>query len=152
MARPCAQAGVFTRISRVLTIGVVVLGITDGPRATEFWRQALGYVLRTDGFGGWATVLEPPGGGPGTKVALQRSQAQPQDQPRIHLDLHVADAAEQQAEVARLVSIGAERVAWDSYPDDPDFVVLADPDGNRFCIVDLSHEQKEEEFPPGPAS
>ncbi|HEX4660999.1 MAG TPA: hypothetical protein VH307_26715 [Streptosporangiaceae bacterium] len=28
----------------------------------------------------------------------------------------------------------------DSYPDDPDFVVLADPDGNRFCIVDLSHE------------
>jgi hypothetical protein len=29
---------------------------------------------------------------------------------------------------------------WDSYPDDPDFVVVADPDGNRFCIVDLSHE------------
>jgi hypothetical protein len=27
----------------------------------------------------------------------------------------------------------------DSYPDDPDFVVLADPDGNRFCIVDLAH-------------
>ena len=48
-----------------------------------------------------------------------------------------------------LVSIGAERVAWDSYPEDPDFVVLADPDGNRFCVVDLSHEQKEEEFPPG---
>jgi hypothetical protein len=30
-------------------------------------------------------------------------------------------------------------VDWDSYPDDPDFVVLSDPDGNRFCIVDLSH-------------
>jgi hypothetical protein len=132
-----------TRISRVLTIGVVVLGITDGPRATEFWRQALAYVLRNDGFGGWAIVLEPPGGGPGTKVALQRSQTQPQDHPRLHLDLHVAGPAEQQAEVARLVSIGAERVAWDSYPDDPDFVVLADPDGNRFCVVDLSHEDQE---------
>ena len=65
-------------------------------------------------------MLEPPGGGPGAKVALQRSQVQPQDHPWIHLDLHVADAAEQQAEVARLVSIGAERVAWDSYPDTPE--------------------------------
>jgi hypothetical protein len=27
------------------------------------------------------------------------------------------------------------------YPEDPDFVVLADPDGNRFCIVDLSHDR-----------
>jgi hypothetical protein len=54
--------------------------------------------------------------------------------------LHVADAAEQAAEAERLVSLGAERVDWDSYPDDPDFVVLADPDGNRFCIVDLSHD------------
>ena len=40
---------------------------------------------------------------------------------------------------ARLVGLVAERVDWDSYPDDPDFVVLADPDGNRFCIVDLGH-------------
>jgi catechol 2,3-dioxygenase-like lactoylglutathione lyase family enzyme len=131
----------------VLTIGVVVLGTTDGPRATEFWRQALGYELRTDGFGGWATVLQPPGGAPGPRIALQRSQEPPQDHPRIHLDLHVAGAAEQQAEVQRLVSLGAEQVAWDSYPDDPDFVVLADPDGNRFCVVDLSHEDQP---PPAP--
>ncbi len=30
---------------------------------------------------------------------------------------------------------------WDSYPDDPDFIVLEGPDGNQFCIVDLTHEQ-----------
>jgi len=29
-------------------------------------------------------------------------------------------------------------VPWD-YPDDPDFVVLADTEGNRFCVVDASH-------------
>jgi hypothetical protein len=29
-------------------------------------------------------------------------------------------------------------VPWD-YPADPDFVVLADPEGNRFCVVDASH-------------
>jgi catechol 2,3-dioxygenase-like lactoylglutathione lyase family enzyme len=124
---------------RVLTIGLIALGVGDVRRAAEFWCEALGYELREDGFGGWATVLVPPGGA-GTKIALQHSQTSPQEHPRLHLDLHVADAAEQAAEVARLVSLGAERADWDSYPGDPDFVVLADPDGNRFCIVDLSHE------------
>lgn len=57
--------------------------------------------------------------------------------------MHVTDATEQLAEVERLVVLGARRVDWDRYPADPDFVVLADPDGNRFCIVDLSHEEKE---------
>ena len=123
----------------MLSFGVVVLGVTDVPRAAEFWSAALGYELREDGFGGWATVLVPPGGS-GTAIALQRSQTPPEDYPRLHLDLHVADAAEQESEAARLVSLGAERVDWDRYPDDPDFVVLADPDGNRFCIVDLSHD------------
>ena len=37
----------------------------------------------------------------------------------------------------------AVRVGWDSYPDDPDFIVLADTEGNRFCIVDLGHESPE---------
>jgi catechol 2,3-dioxygenase-like lactoylglutathione lyase family enzyme len=123
----------------MLSFGVVVLGVTDVPRAAEFWSAALGYELREDGFGGWATVLVPPGGS-GTAIALQRSQTPPEDYPRLHLDLHVADEAEQESEMARLVSLGAERVDWDRYPDDPDFVVLADPDGNRFCIVDLSHD------------
>jgi catechol 2,3-dioxygenase-like lactoylglutathione lyase family enzyme len=124
----------------MLTMGVVVLGVTDARRAAEFWGTALGYERREDGFGGWAMVLVPPGGGSGTVIALQRTETPAEDHPRLHLDLHVADASEQASEAARLVSLGAERVDWDSYPDDPDFVVLADPDGNRFCIVDLSHD------------
>jgi len=123
----------------MLTIGVIAVGVTDVQRATEFWCQALGYTVRRDGFGGWATVLVSPDG-TGTKIALQTSETPPQDHPRLHLDLHVPSASEQAVEAARLVSLGAERVDWDSYPDDPDFIVLADPDGNRFCIVDLSHE------------
>lgn len=124
----------------MLNIGLIAIGVTDVRRAVEFWQKALGYELHEDGFGGWATVLTPPTGS-GTKIALQPSQTPPQEHPRLHLDLHAADASEQAIEVARLVSLGAQRVDWDSYPDDPDFVVLADPDGNRFCIVDLSHEQ-----------
>jgi catechol 2,3-dioxygenase-like lactoylglutathione lyase family enzyme len=122
----------------VLNVGVLALGVGDIERATTFWGEALGYEVRRDSFGGWATVLIPPSDS-GLKIALQLSQTTPDDHPRLHLDLHVADKHEQTSEVERLVSIGAERVNWDSYPDDPDFVVLSDPDGNRFCIVDLSH-------------
>jgi hypothetical protein len=82
-----------------------------------------------------------PPDGTGTPIALQLSQTPPQDHPRLHMDLHVADAGEQEAEAARLVSLGARRADWDSYPDDPDFIVLEDPEGNLFCIVDLSHQQ-----------
>jgi catechol 2,3-dioxygenase-like lactoylglutathione lyase family enzyme len=122
----------------MLTFGVVALGVTDVRRAQEFWCAALGYQVREDGFGGWARVLVPPDG-KGASIALQTSQTPLQDRPRLHIDLHVADAAELAAETARLLSLGATRVDWDSYPDDPDFIVLADTEGNRFCIVDLTH-------------
>lgn len=123
----------------MLTFGAVVLGVSDVRRATEFWSAALGYTLREDGFGGWSTLLMPPDAN-GLPIALQASETPPQDRPRLHFDLQVTDVAEQQAEAARLVTLGARHVDWDSYPEDPDFVVLEDPDGNRFCIVDLSHD------------
>ena len=123
----------------MLHIGVVALGVLDVDRAARFWCEALGYERRTDVFGGWSSVLEASSG-PGVRLALQSSDTPPEARPRIHLDLHVDSAAEQASEVERLVALGAERVEWDLYPDDPDFVVLADPDGNRFCIVDLSHD------------
>ena len=123
----------------MLTFGVMVLGVSDRPRAEEFWCAALGYRVREDGSGGWARVLEPADG-TGTMIALQRSETPPEDHPRQHFDLHVASAAAQEAEADRLVSLGARRVDWDRFPDDPDFIVLADTEGNRFCIVDLGHE------------
>ena len=123
----------------MLTLGQVVLGVGDVRRAAEFWRRALGYELVPGGFGGCDVVLAPPAGTPGALLALQRSETAPPPHPRSHLDLHVADRGEQTAETDRLVALGAVRVDWDGYPEDPDFVVLADPDGNLFCIVDLGH-------------
>jgi hypothetical protein len=38
--------------------------------------------------------------------------------------------------VRRLVDLGATRVEDWPYPDDADFVVLRDPDGNEFCVID----------------
>jgi len=118
-------------------LGVVALGVDDVERAAAFWGRALGYVRREDGWGGWPLSLVPPDG-EGTAIALQRSATPVREHPRTHLDLHVASAAEQEAEVERLVGLGATRVDWDGYDEDSDFVVLADTEGNRFCVVDLS--------------
>ena len=123
----------------MIRLGTVVLGVDDIDRAVTFWSAVLGYepVRFPDADNGF-TILVPPSG-EGTRVALQRSATSPQAHPRVHLDLVVDDAAEQVAEVERLVGLGAIRVPWDSYPVDPDFVVLADPDANRFCVVDAGH-------------
>jgi catechol 2,3-dioxygenase-like lactoylglutathione lyase family enzyme len=121
----------------VLRLGMVVLGVADMRRAVDFWSQALGYRLREGGSGGHWAVLTPAGGS-GAELALQVSVTPVQRHPRVHLDLATDDTAQQAQEVERLITLGAERVDWDLYPDDPDFVVLADPEGNRFCVVDTS--------------
>ncbi|MFD9165354.1 VOC family protein [Streptomyces sp. NPDC059558] len=122
----------------MLTIGTIVMGAGDVRRAADFWSRALGYVPRDGEVDeDWTVLVPADGAGPG--LALGRSVTPVQERPRVHLDLYAADAAEQEAEVARLVSLGARHVDWDSYPQDPDFVVLADPEGNRFCVIDAAH-------------
>jgi catechol 2,3-dioxygenase-like lactoylglutathione lyase family enzyme len=120
----------------MLAVGSVVLGVSDVRRAAAFWTAALGYVPRDAEVSEDWSVLVPPGGAPGVRLSLGRSQTPVQDHPRVHLDLYAGDAADQEAEVARLVALGASRVDWDSYPPDADFVVLADTEGNRFCVID----------------
>ncbi|GHJ39569.1 VOC family protein [Streptomyces sp. TS71-3] len=122
----------------MLRLGTPVIGVTDLDRATAFWTQALNLVAtqewRSDT---WQTLDYPDGSG--RALGLLRSESRPEPRPRLHLDLYVDTAREQQAEVERLISLGAQAVDWDLYPSEPDFVVLADPDGNIFCVVDLSH-------------
>ncbi|MFF3707669.1 VOC family protein [Streptomyces phaeochromogenes] len=122
----------------MLKIGSVVLGVEDVRRATAFWTEALGYVPREEPEDDWVVLVPAQGTGP--QLALGFSETPVQEHPRVHLDLYAGDAADQAAEVDRLVSLGAQRVDWDLYPNDPDFVVLADPDGNRFCVIDTGRE------------
>jgi len=118
----------------MLTVGSVVLGVSDVPRAVAFWTAALGYVPREETEYDWAVLV--PRQGTGVQVALGLSETPVQERPRVHLDLYAGDSADQLAEVERLLTLGARRVEWEPYPDDADFVVLADPDGNRFCVID----------------
>jgi catechol 2,3-dioxygenase-like lactoylglutathione lyase family enzyme len=122
----------------MIRLGTVVLGADDVDRAVSFWSRVLGYrPVRFADAEDEFTILVPPSG-EGTRVALHRADTPPQERPRAHLDLVVDDATEHANEIKRLVGLGASRVPWD-YPADPDFVVLADPEGNRFCVVDASH-------------
>lgn len=115
-----------------------MLGVVDLDRAVGFWATALDLVdsdeWRSDE---WRTLCHADGSG--RALGLLRSDSPAEARPRVHLDLFTETAEEQHAEVERLVGLGAHRVDWDLYPPNPDFVVLADPDGNIFCVVDLSN-------------
>jgi catechol 2,3-dioxygenase-like lactoylglutathione lyase family enzyme len=116
----------------MLRLGTIVLNVKDARRASQFWSQALGYAYRDGAYSQDTTpVLLPP---PMTAVAVAL-----EEDDRTHLDLHTDSALEQQAEVERLISLGATRVDW-AYPDGARFVVLADPEGNHFCVVNTSRE------------
>jgi hypothetical protein len=111
----------------MLRIGTVVLHVKDAGRASQFWSQALRYAYRDGGYGEDTTPVLLPRSEAAVAIALDEDD-------RMHLDLHTDSALEQRAEVERLISLGATRVDW-AYPDDADFVVLADPEGNLFCVV-----------------
>ena len=111
-------------------IGSLVLNVTDIDRAAAFWRSALGYVPR--GGDNPGALVSQRGEGP----ALLLDETD-----RTHLDLHVAGEKEQRAEVGRLISLGARRVDW-AYPDGAHFVVLADTEGNLFCVVNTDSGQR----------
>jgi catechol 2,3-dioxygenase-like lactoylglutathione lyase family enzyme len=136
-ARPAAPRPRRTEERIVLRFGLVVIGAADLDRAERFWCQALGYDVLVTQLGGSWRELGPENGSP--VLALQRSHAAARHDPRLHVDLNTDSAAEQAAEAGRLIGLGAERVDWEHYPADPDFIVLADTEGNRFCVVDLSH-------------
>jgi catechol 2,3-dioxygenase-like lactoylglutathione lyase family enzyme len=117
----------------MLTIGSIVLGVNDIPASVEFWCEALDYRPKREPDSDWASLV--PRTGEGVQLSLMQVTAEASSRRRHHLDL---DAADQAAEVQRLLALGAsEALDW-AYEDGADYVVLEDPDGNRFCVVDAS--------------
>ncbi len=106
---------------------------TDPARIATFWEQTLGWRRTYDTAD--EVVLEPPEGSPEDGVApdilFARVPEQKTVKNRLHVDLRPTDQA---AEVARLEALGATRVSV-GQGDDVTWVVLADPDGNEFCVL-----------------
>ena len=118
-----------------LKIGSIVIRCYEFERMLAFWQEALHYVHTEPVEGGWVILRDPECSGP--NVSLDQSpERRSGKRSRSHLDLYTTD---QQGEVERLVEIGATRYPWRYRPDD-DFVVLEDPDGNLFCVVQVPTE------------
>jgi predicted enzyme related to lactoylglutathione lyase len=115
----------------MLRVGSIVIRVDDLVRQTAFWAAALDYVPRDSDGDDFALLRPRTGTGP--NVSLDRVRSTVQVPPRIHLDLYAEDQA---AEVKRLIALGATEVHWDKRPPDADYVILADPEGNRFCVID----------------
>lgn len=118
----------------MLRIGSVVLNVSDVAGAARFWMAALDYEPRYPVEADWAILRPRTADGP--NLSLNLGETRPDAVPHIHLDLYADD---QRSEVQRLLGLGARRVEDWPYPDEPhDFVVLEDPDGNRFCVIDTT--------------
>lgn len=114
-------------------VGSIVLRVDDIQRQLEFWAAALDYTPseeRSDDF-----VVLRPRNGVGPNISLDQVRSEVHVPPRIHLDLYTDD---QSGEVKRLIALGATAVQWSKRPPDADYVILADPEGNRFCVVDTT--------------
>jgi catechol 2,3-dioxygenase-like lactoylglutathione lyase family enzyme len=116
-----------------IRIQCICIETTDPARLASFWESALGWRRtheRDD-----EVVVEPPAGTPEDGVVpdllFQRVHDEKVGKNRLHFDLRPRD---QVAEVARLEMLGAHRVDVGQGPD-VSWVVLADPDGNEFCVL-----------------
>jgi catechol 2,3-dioxygenase-like lactoylglutathione lyase family enzyme len=116
-----------------LRVGSIVIRVDDLDRQVAFWTNALDYESRLAAKGDFALLRSKDGRGP--NLSLDRVRSSLQIPPRIHLDLYTEDQA---GEVERLRSLGASEVAWDKRPSDADYIIMADPEGNRFCVVDVT--------------
>ena len=115
----------------MLTVGSIVIRVDDLERQVAFWEAALDYRRRAGDDDTFALLR--PRGGVGPNVSLDRVRADVQVPPKIHLDLYADD---QEAEVERLKGLGANEIHWDKRPTEADYVIMADPEGNRFCVID----------------
>ena len=113
-----------------LKIGSIVIRCYEFERMFSFWQDALNYLPKYPPEEGWVLLSDPTRMGP--NLSLDRSpEKRSGKRGWIHLDLYASDAPE---EVNRLINLGATRYPW-RYPPDSDYVVLEDPDGNLFCVV-----------------
>ena len=121
------------RFARV-QVGSIVIRCFAYEETFAFWKAALGYeVEHADSNGGFVILRDPVGRGPNISID-QAPVRRSGKRSWIHLDLYTSN---QNSEVERLVGLGAVRYPW-RYGAEADYVVLEDPDGNLFCVVEVA--------------
>jgi predicted enzyme related to lactoylglutathione lyase len=115
-----------------IRIQCVVVDSADCERLARFWSEALGWRITFESDDEYA--IEPPEGSREVDVAPDILFVRVPDRKvvknRLHFDLRPKD---QEADVQRILALGATRV--DIGQRDVSWVVLADPEGNEFCVL-----------------
>jgi catechol 2,3-dioxygenase-like lactoylglutathione lyase family enzyme len=114
-----------------LRIGSVVIDCVNFEKMLAFWREALHYVSRRPPEDGFIILRDPHGRN--VNVSLNQVSERLMGRNWLHFDLYTSD---QKGEIERLLKMGATRHPQTYDPED-DFIVLEDPDGNLFCVVDI---------------
>ena len=114
----------------MMRIGSVVVDCNDFELMFAFWQEALRYVPRDPPEEGWVVLRDPEN--KNVNVSLQRVPENRVGKNRLHFDLYTDD---QDGEIERLVALGATRHRYTPEPN-ADSVILEDPEGNVFCVVD----------------
>jgi predicted enzyme related to lactoylglutathione lyase len=111
-----------------LVIECVLIDCLDLDAMSRFWCAALDFEhVWTGPSGGYLLAAKD---GSGRRLGLMPGGNEKSAKNRVHMDLRPDD---QQAEVARLESLGAERVEIGQA--EVPWVVMADPEGNEFCVL-----------------
>ncbi len=106
--------------------GTVVVDALDPSRLARWWAEVLEYKLLREA-GGEVSI----GPEDGVRLVFIQVPDAKAGKNRLHLELNTDD---QHAEVERLLDMGARR-AGVGQPADAPWVVLADPEGNEFCVL-----------------
>jgi hypothetical protein len=107
----------------------LIVDCTDPQRLAEFWSAVLGW-QPTGRYAPGVELSDPAGSSPSLVfIPVPESKT---IKNRLHLDVNPV-GCDQQQEVERLLSLGARRV--DVGQGEKSWVVLADPEGNEFCVL-----------------
>jgi predicted enzyme related to lactoylglutathione lyase len=111
-----------------LVIDWVIIDCEDVETMSAFWSAALDFDhVRTGPLGGHVLAAKD---GSKRRLAMFPVRSRKESKNRVHLDLRPDDQA---AEVRRLEGLGATKI--DIGQDEVPWVVMADPEGNEFCVL-----------------
>lgn len=115
----------------MLTVQCLTIDCADPARLAAFWAALLGWTVHAEDEAEGEVWIEPPVPGSSPDILFLRGQDPRPGKNRLHLDLRPDD---RDAEVERALGLGGTR-AQIGQSGEESWVVMADPEGNEFCIL-----------------
>jgi hypothetical protein len=111
----------------------LVVDARDARSLAGFWAALLPWQSTPQPYEGGVEIV--PSDDTGFRLRFRDGQGPKTAKNRMHFDLTSASLADQQRTVARALALGGRHVDVGQLPDEP-HVVLADPEGNEFCVIE----------------